>query len=48
MCPGALTVTAQTNVKKPGRAAWVYWAYNHGTKDFKMPMGGFLLVIPTK
>ena len=20
---------------KPGRAAWVYWAYNHGTKDFK-------------
>ncbi|MBP5197151.1 MAG: glycoside hydrolase family 97 catalytic domain-containing protein [Bacteroidaceae bacterium] len=19
----------------PGRAAWVYWAYNHGTKDFQ-------------
>ncbi|MDE7085996.1 MAG: glycoside hydrolase family 97 protein [Prevotella sp.] len=21
---------------KPGRAAWVYWAYNHGTKDFQI------------
>ena len=20
---------------KPGRAAWIYWAYNHGTKDYK-------------
>jgi len=20
----------------PGRAAWVYWAYNHGTKDFQI------------
>ena len=20
---------------QPGRAAWVYWAYNHGTKDYK-------------
>lgn len=21
---------------QPGRAAWVYWAYNHGTKDYKI------------
>ena len=21
---------------KPGRAAWVYWAYNHGTRDFQI------------
>lgn len=20
---------------KPGRAAWIYWAFNHGTKDYK-------------
>ena len=23
------------NFTKPGRASWVYWAYNHGTKDFQ-------------
>jgi len=25
-----------TDFIKPGRAAWVYWAYNHGTKDYKI------------
>ena len=27
---------ANTEFVKPGRAAWVYWAYNHGTKDYKI------------
>lgn len=30
--------TKMTNLDwvKPGRAAWVYWAYNHGTKDYQI------------
>ena len=30
--------TAMTDLLwiKPGRAAWVYWAYNHGTKDYQI------------
>ena len=27
---------ASTNFVLPGRAAWVYWAYNHGTKDYQI------------
>lgn len=27
---------AYTSWVLPGRAAWVYWAYNHGTKDFQI------------
>lgn len=29
-------VVEDTSWIEPGRAAWVYWAYNHGTKDFKI------------
>lgn len=29
------TTLTDTSWIHPGRAAWVYWAYNHGTKDFK-------------
>lgn len=25
-----------TDFVKPGRAAWVYWAYNHGTQDYQI------------
>lgn len=25
-----------TNFVQPGRAAWIYWAYNHGTKDYQI------------
>ena len=25
-----------TNFVLPGRAAWVYWAYNHGTQDYQI------------
>ena len=25
-----------TDFVKPGRAAWVYWAYNHGTRDYQI------------
>lgn len=25
-----------TDFVQPGRAAWVYWAYNHGTKDYQI------------
>ena len=30
------TTMTDTDWIKGGRAAWVYWAYNHGTKDFKI------------
>ena len=25
-----------TDFVQPGRAAWIYWAYNHGTKDYQI------------
>ena len=31
--PCALT---NTSFVQPGRAAWVYWAYNHGTQDYQI------------
>lgn len=27
---------AETDWIQPGSASWVYWAYNHGTKDYKI------------
>ncbi|MBP5380148.1 MAG: glycoside hydrolase family 97 catalytic domain-containing protein [Bacteroidaceae bacterium] len=27
---------SNTDFVKPGRAAWVYWAYNHGTRDYQI------------
>lgn len=27
---------AETDWIQPGTASWVYWAYNHGTKDYKI------------
>lgn len=27
---------AETNWIQPGSASWVYWAYNHGTKDYRI------------
>ena len=27
---------ANTDFVEPGSAAWVYWAYNHGTRDYKI------------
>ena len=30
------TTMTQLDFVQPGRAAWVYWAYNHGTKDFQI------------
>lgn len=31
----ATTMSGDLSWIKPGRAAWIYWAYNHGTKDYK-------------
>ncbi len=33
VCPSSKI--KDTSWIKPGRASWVYWAYNHGTKDFQ-------------
>ena len=30
------TTMTQPDFVQPGRAAWVYWAYNHGTKDYRI------------
>ena len=30
------TTMTDTDWIQPGRAAWIYWAYNHGTKDYKI------------
>lgn len=30
------TIITDTDWIEPGSAAWVYWAYNHGTKDYKI------------
>ena len=30
------TAMTDTDWIQPGRAAWIYWAYNHGTKDYKI------------
>jgi hypothetical protein len=30
------SVIKETSWIKPGSAAWVYWAYNHGSKDYKL------------
>jgi len=30
------TTMTDTDWIEPGRAAWIYWAYNHGTKDYKI------------
>lgn len=29
------SVLKKTDWIKPGKASWIYWAYNHGTKDYK-------------
>ena len=31
----AASIPVSSKWIKPGRAAWLYWAYNHGTKDYK-------------
>ena len=30
------TTMTDTDWIQPGRASWIYWAYNHGTKDYKI------------